>query len=236
MSDKPQKRELIEDIKVDNIQGTISFKRTYFFTPFKWNIYPFQKDRFAIVLITSPSFLRETTLFSQIKNAFLNPCLISASNVREASLKIGNLSASAEQLKNQLAIFDLTETTEFKTICDKVIPVPPIDPSLSWLQLLEIRRTLMPNLMIKSNDSSSQLNYSYTIWLATKLEQVPIVLRSSAHMMIATFPEGINALLHSTTGINEIASDIPISLIVTNTLSRDIELMTVPNYRFYKEL
>lgn len=227
MTDKEQK--LIEDVKVNGAEGIVSFKRNYYFTPFKWPVYPFQRNKFALVLITSPDFLQDTTLFTQIKHAFMDIPPLSASDLHDASIKMCDLTTPVEEMKNRLAIFDLSPTTEFKQVCDEVIPTPPVHSSLSWLQLLEIRRVLMPNLMMKTNDPLSQLNYSYTIWLASKLDQVPIVLRSSAHMIIATDPVEINALLDFKTGIKEMVTDTPVSFITTNTISRDLELMTINN-------
>lgn len=227
MADKEQK--LIEDVKVNGAEGIVSFKRNYYFTPFKWPVYPFQRNKFALVLITSPDFLQNTTLFTQIKHAFMDMPPLSASDLHDASIKMCDLTTPVEEMKNRLAIFDLSPPTEFKQVYNEVIPVPPVHSSLSWLQLLEIRRVLMPNLMMKTNDPLSQLNYSYTIWLASKLDQVPIVLRSSAHMIIATDPVEINALLDFKTGIKEMVTDTPVSFITTNTISRDLELMTINN-------
>jgi hypothetical protein len=225
MSDKEQK--LIEDVKVNSAEGIVSFKRNYYFTPFRWPVYPFQRNKFALVFITSPDFLQTTTLFTQIKHAFMDMPPLLASNLHDASVKMCDLTTPVEEMKNRLAILDLTPTTEFKQVCNEVIPAPPVHSSLLWLQLLEIRRILMPNLMTKTNDPLSQLNYSYTIWLASKLDQVPTVLRSSAHMIIATTPAEINSLLEFRTGIKEITSETPVSFVITNTLSRDLELMTI---------
>lgn len=227
MADREQK--LIEDVKVNGAEGIVSFKRNYYFTPFKWPVYPFQINKFALVLITSPDFLQDTTLFTQIKHAFMDMSPLSASDLHDASTKMCDLTTPVEEMKNRLAIFDLSPTTEFRQVCSEVIPAPPVHSSLSWLQLLEIRRVLMPNLMMKTNDPLSQLNYSYTIWLASKLDHVPIVLRSSAHMIIATDPVEINALLDFKTGIKEMVTDTPVSFITTNTISRDLELMTINN-------
>lgn len=221
----------VEDVHIDNDKGIVSFKRNYFFSSFKWTVYPFQRDRFALVFITSSDFLKNTRLFQQIKHAFLDPPILSALNLHDASIKLCDFTTPLEQLKTQLAIFDLTPTAEFKSVCSDAIPAPSVDSSLSWLRLLEIQRILIPNLMMKTDDPTSQMNYSHTIWLASKFDQVPTILRSSAHMMIATSPSEINSLLESKTGIKELVSSSDLSFIVTSTLFRDMELMTIPNYQ-----
>ena len=220
MSDAPA-------VSVDKASGTVVYQRSYSVTPFRWAVYPEQWDRFCVVIVASPSYLRSSRLLDFALNAFIDPNFISADSLGDAVRQVGDLTASPEQLRKRAAIFDLSDAGQFAGLHPSLIPAP-VDEK-DWLGRHHVLRAVYPNWLLQWPDSDVwHKNYSHTLWLASDLKEVPRVLLTNAHMLFLAEPGAIGDYMRDRLGAANASVSPDVILAVANILERDVQLMTLP--------
>ena len=217
-----------QTVSLDKGAGVVTYTRQYNIAPFAWRAYPHQKERFCVVLITSPEYLRSSRLLSFVLNAFLEPRFIAAPGLSDAVRQIGDLGSERDQLRAQVALFDLSEGQRFAGIHPSLIPARTNTPA-TWLERHQQLRAILPNwLLQRPNSQVWDKNFSHTLWLASNIAEVPRVLLTNAHMIMLTEPVDIKTFTTDRLGAANATVSSDVIFAVSSTLSQDVQLMTLP--------
>lgn len=177
----------ISSINLNQEKGVITYHKSYSITPFAFPAYPKSKMRFCLVIISTFKYLQNSRFFEFIRNAFPNfQTIKNCHNLGDALEQISDPNKSSEILSKQLAIFDLSPDNQFGKIIPDIIPATNDSPfnNLFTHQLLHI---LVPNVIFgKSNPELDDKSYSYTIWIASKLSDLPEIIRTNSHLIFMT--------------------------------------------------
>jgi len=125
----------------------------------------------------------------------------------------------------------LSPDKQFIQIVPDIVPAADDSPFTN-LFTHQVLRILLPNLPFgKEQSELNDKSYSYTIWLASKLSELPEVIRTNSHMILITEAEDVKSYTKKYFGIEiaTIASDVIFT--ICSTLTQDLHLMNLSKDR-----
>jgi len=225
-------------ITVDNSTNQVKYVREFHLSPFSLNVFPQDMDRFCIVIIGEKSLLTKKIL-TFVLNTFMDEKLISPTPGEEPlkqAMKVikelSDLKKDPEEMKKQLAIIDLTSDNHFNGIHPSVIRFHD-SASLKWQRNMMIKKILFPNSLTKSADNYCDKNFSHTIWLAEKVDEVPQVLSTNSHLVFLTVNNSISEFFMKKLGLEmKKVIEEESMLVLSSTLKPDLQIMSVSKQKF----
>lgn len=225
-------------VTVDNSTNQVKYVREFHLSSFSLNVFPQDMDRFCIVIIGERSPLTKNIL-TFVLNTFMEEKIISPTpgeEPRKQAMKVigelSDLKKDPEELKKQLAIIDLTADNHFNGIHPSVIRFHD-SASVKWQRNMMIKKILFPNSLTKSADTHCDKNFSHTIWLAEKVDEVPQVLNTNSHLVFLTENKSISEFFLKKLGLEmKKVIEEDFMLILSSTLKPDFQIMSVPKQKF----
>jgi hypothetical protein len=236
----------------------VAIQREYHLVPFNWDTFPWQRDRFCIIVIANEMSTLLQRLFEYIMNStfdedildydFFNSKAKNANEIntkedieisnetKEATIlhKIGkefrDYRQSKKQLKSKLIITDLSENNIFKTIHPAVIGAS--SPSLpKWLKSSQQRTIVFPNSILKAAEQADK-NYSHSIWIAKSVDEISSTLLTYANMTFILDQPQICRYLERRFNCRDIKIADDIIMVITSHTNLNQDLMSIPKSQF----
>jgi hypothetical protein len=223
------------------------YTREFAITPFVLPVFPCDRDRFAIVIVSSPKSPILKNLIQFVLNSYIEETNLITSeisvdpNLYKVKKEFSNMSDTNEQLKNKLALLDLSFDNQFKNTDHAMISSSYKELTQSkekyngtkWLYNHIIKHILIPNTLLQNTNPVGDWSkhYSHTVWFASSIDEVPSVLWDNAHMIFITEGEEISNFIKQRLGADYKMNDEYI-LAIAFTLRADIKIMMLPKKRF----
>jgi hypothetical protein len=228
------------NVTVDKETNQIIYNREFAVTPFSFNVFPMDRERFSIIILAPEVTSTLQNLFQYILNSYIDENIInclSNNSLYKVEEQFQNYNESEEILKNKLAIIDLSPTNIFKSLHPSIIHHEYFETNPKWLTNLIIKNILLPNCYTQTSSNLNwKKNFSHTIWLINSIDNLPPILTSISHLTFLISDKIIHDFFEKRLKINKfkIHTDNPI-YVVSSTLTQDIKIMTMPKNRFSNE-
>lgn len=222
----------ISSVQLNQEKGSVTYNKIYSIFPFSFPSYPASKMRFCITIISTPQYIQNSRLLEFICNAFPNFNIVkNCHKLGDALSQISDSTKPVEVLSKQLAIFDLSPDNQFGKIVPDIIPASD-DTPFKNLITNQILRILVPNLTFgKEQPTSTDKSYSYTIWIASKLSELPEIIRTNSHVIFMTESEDVTLYTKKYFGMETALIPSEEIFTVCSTLTQDLRLMNLPKSR-----
>jgi len=224
---------------VEKNENLISYINQFHLSPFSFNVFPQDKDRFCIVIVGS-EFYAVKNVLTYVLNTFVDEKILEpspADDPFQAGLKVlrefSDFKKESEQLKKQLAIIDLSKNHYFDKIHPSVIKFYD-EVNSTWKRNMMIKKILFPNSLTNIPGIPWDKNFSHTIWLVENVEELPQVLTTISHVTFLINRRTICDFLDKKLRIKNftltIAEDD--SIVLTSTLKQNIQIMILPREKY----
>lgn len=200
--------------------------KEYNLTPFLYNIFPFQKDRFCIIIISQHNNDLCKNLLQYILNSFLDEEIVENCNdlyQLKREFETGD--------KNKMAIIDISPDNRFKSIHDHVIE---FDKTLytKWTKNFLILRAIFPNILRSKFVQKNTTHFSHTIWLASSFDDVPECLYTNRNIVFIIDQNQINYLFNVKLRVQRHVTVNNAILCVDILAKKDIQFATMSKANF----
>ena len=221
------------NVAQDKKTGQITYTRQFNIQPFFWKVFPTQRDRFAVLIVCSPSAPELPALVRFVLNAWAGQeKLIQSDDLCALQGEFRNEEQPVETLRNKVALLDLSAGHAFKSLHSSVSPTwtQTDNASNNWLRNYRITNILYPNHLPPVNEAKTR-NFSHTVWLAGSLDEVPPSVLTQVDLAFVADEKQISEYLKQQFRI-EIQTANDVILAVSSTLVRDRQIMTMSKERF----
>lgn len=224
-------------ISFDKKSNQIKYTKDYSISPFNFNVFPQNRDRFCIVILSPPNSDNLNHVFKLVLNSFIDEIIISPKKLQDVQLEFTDKNQSIEQLKLKLAILDLTEDNKFKNLHSNIIPCTKtgdkknISYNGEWAINHFYKNILIPNTLQQDKTEIWKKNFSHTIWLATAMSEVPKLVLTNTNILFCTESEQTTDFFKTRMNANY-KSTIDQIFVISYTLKSDPSLMILDKKRF----
>lgn len=200
--------------------------KEYNLSPFIYNIFPFEKERFCIIIVSQKNDSMCKNLLQYILNSFIDEEIV------DNCVDLNQLKRVFESGdSHKLAIIDISPDNRFEGIHQNIISY---DKNLytNWNRNYNILRVIFPNILRTQFIQKDITHKSHTIWLASSIQDIPNCLYTHRNIMFIIDQNQISYLFNNKLHVRKPVVVNNSILCVDMLAKRDIQFSTINKLKF----